>query len=156
MSDVATMNWEVRPGYAVSAGGGMAGGILGGKWSTAKELIKKLATQLGMKGAGAIKGLATSATPGFKNQSWTTLEGINTPFSAGNLHDSTGRVSILGASVAQHGYYGCYVSASDGLISMTPLFESASVDVAPPGFDMQLGVLLGMWWEAYAIPNDGS
>ncbi len=179
MSSKATRNWQVRPGFVFAAGAGfggglfvfeflnvdenriygmgfagagLAGGIMGGKWSAASELIKKLAVQVGMKTAGAAKGAATGNTPGLKNQQWSPLP-CNSAFSSDNLNYSSGRVTILGASVAQVGAYGCFVSASDGIISTTPLFSSVSVDVQPQNFDIAIGAILGVWWEAFAIPN---
>jgi len=179
MSDKRTSNWQVRPGYVFAAGAGfggglfvfeflnvdegriygmgfagagLAGGILGGKWSTATELIKKLAVQAGLKGLGALKGAATDSTPGLKDQQWSPLP-CNKAFSSADLNHSSGRVTILGASVAKVGAYGCFVSASDGIISATPLFASVSVDVQPQNFDIALGAILGMWWEAFDIPK---
>lgn len=179
MSARKTKNWKVRPGYAFAAGAGiggglfvfeflnvdenriygmgfaglgMAGGVLGGKWSTAKELIKKLAVQAGLKGAGTVTGIVRGTTPGYKDQVWSTLP-CNKAFSSEDLDGSTGRVTILGASLAHVGAYACFISASDGVVSWTPLFASASVDVKPQGLDVQVGVILGVWWEAFDVPN---
>jgi hypothetical protein len=179
MSASKTKNWKVRPGYAFTAGAGLggglfvfeflnadenriygmgfgglglAGGVLGGKWSTAKEAIKKLATQAALKGAGRVVGIVWDAAPGFKNQIWSPLTSKR-PFSSEDLNDSTGRVTILGASAANVGYYKCYISASDGVVSWTPLFGSVSVDVRPQKLNIQIGTILGLWWEAFDVPN---
>lgn len=179
MSALKTKNWKVRPGYAFAAGAGiggglfvfeflnvdenriygmgfagagMAGGVLGGKWSTAKELIKKLAVQAGLKGAGTVTGIVRGTTPGFKDQIWSQLP-CDKAFSSSDLSGSTGRVTILGASLAHVGAYACFISASDGVVSWTPLFASVSVDVRPQGLDVQVGVILGAWWESFDVPN---
>jgi hypothetical protein len=180
MSSKQTTAWSVRPGYAFTAGAGVGAGLFvfefwneeenpiygmafsglglgggpgSGGVSTVREVIKKLATQVATKGAGAIYGLGTGTPPGYKEQRWTLLH-PNKPFSSEDLSGSSGRVTILGASVFKTGLYGCYISASDGVVSWTPLFGSVSVDVQPQNFDLQIGVILGFWWEAFSIPKD--
>ena len=176
MSGKQTLNWKVRPGYAFAAGAGiggglfvfeflngdenrvygmcfaglgMAGGLLGGKGNVVKEMVK----QLLMKG-GAAGYKAVSGNPyGLQGQQWSPVTGISRPFSSNDLSGSSGRVTVLGVSALKHGVYGCYVSASDGIISRTPLFSSVSVDVAPQNFDLQVGVILGAWWEGFDVPN---
>jgi len=179
MSDKKTKNWNVRPGFVFAAGAGlgggvfvfeflnldenriygmgfagagMAGGVMGGKFSMMSGLIKELAKQLGMKAAAAGYGVASDTAPGLKNQKWSTLP-CATAFSSEDLNYSTGRVTILGASVAEVGVYGCFISASNGIISSTPLFASVSVDVRPQKLDLAIGAILGVWWEAFDIPN---
>ena len=179
MSETKTTNWKVRPGYAFSAGAGvgagllvfeflnadekrvhgmgfgglgLAGGILGGNWQTAREAIMKLAVQLAIKTGAAATGAYIDAVPGFKDQIWSDLP-CNKAFSSDDLDNSTGRVTILGASIAKHGYYKCYVSASEGLVSWTPLFSSAHVDIRPQNINLQIGAILGVWWEAFDVPN---
>ena len=75
------------------------------------------------------------------------------PFSSEDLNDSTGRVTILGASAANVGYYKCYISASDGVVSCDPSIGSVSVDVRPQKLNIQIGTILGLWWEAFDVPN---
>lgn len=179
MSTRTTKNWMVRPGYAFAAGAGiggglfvfeflhgdenriygmsfgglgMSGGILGGKWSTLREAIAKLALNAGLKGGGRVAGWIAGSSPGYKDQNWSRLP-CNRAFSSHDLHNSTGRVTILGLSVAKVGAYGCYISASDGVVSWAPLFGSVSVDVRPQNFDLQVGVILGLWRESFDVPN---
>jgi len=178
MSSYISFNWQVRPGYVFAAGAGLgagvfvfeylnldenriygmgfagaglAGGILGGKWSAVSDLAKKLAVQLGTKAAAAGYGIATDTPPGLKNQKWTQLI-ANKAFSSDDLNHSSGRVTILGASAAEVGLYACFISASEGLVSSTPLFSSVAVDVRPQKLNLAIGAILGVWWEAYDIP----
>jgi len=174
---VSTKKWCVRPGYAFTAGAGLGGGLFvfeflnidenvihamaflglgiagspgSGTATAAKEVIKKLATTVLGKAAGAGYGVATDTSPGYKDQRWTILY-PNKAFSADDLSGSSGRVTILSVSVAKVGMCNAFISASDGIVSLQPLFGGVSVDVQPQNFDLAIGVVLGFWWEAFSV-----
>jgi hypothetical protein len=183
-SSTKTRNWAVRPGFAFSAGAGagaglyvfdflnrddnrvygmafggigLAGGPGSGAWSTAGELAKKLATQAIIKLIGTAKGAYThsglAAGEQYATRKWTDFTPRES-FSAEMLNWSSGRVTILGVSVVHHGAYGCFVSASNGLVSWSPMFSHVRVDILPQGLDVQVGVILGLWHLVFDIPND--
>lgn len=145
-------------------GAGLAGSPLGlfkGIPTTAAALGQGLGKQALLKALGVGYGTATNSGVAvgqqFTNRKWTEIP-VNLPFSANDLNNSSGRVTILGASAAKVGYYACYVSGSPWVkLGVLPdFFSSASVDVLPQNFDLQVASTIGMWFNVYDYPNDGN
>ncbi len=172
-----TTSWKIRPGFAFSAGAGigagvyvfdflnesdntvygmlfaglgLAGGFGSGASGAIGEITKKLVVQLAGKAIGGGMTAITDSN-GYKDRVWTRLPCDNS-FSANALHNSLGRVTILGASALHVGAYRCYVTAwEEAIITTIDLFHSASVEVLPQNFDIQIGVICGLWRKVFEV-----